>query len=339
MKACLFKRVAVSTSLIMSLGVPATSMALEAPSIKAQGSVDFRMFKDGEGDYKSDVRTKNVEILISQKLAENIRAVIKLEFERQLIKAGEEVSSEFDLEKAIEAAFIEIKNIGGTPTAIIVGKHVMAYGEKMSKMPIKEDSPLHNLNNEGTMIGVTLKLNKDFFGIFDSVEASLFETEKGDLQIGSVDGASVKLSKKITEKIRVHVSGLHKGNGDNDALEDDDRVGVGVVYNDGTYTAFVEGHGLIHSSQYPDAKFAFQGGVSRELGPGQIAMEASYIDNYLTQLGIGYNLYLTQNVTFGPEIRYTWYDEKQDKEDGFTFGARTTVKFGHPDKHDKTLLK
>ena len=339
MKQNLMHRLAVVSSLALFIGSPATSLAkMEAPTIQGKASVDFQMYKGGDGDYEHDLRTKNVELLVSQKITKNIRAVIKLEFERQLIKAGEEVDSSFDLEKAVEAAFIEIKNVGGQPIALVVGKHVMAYGKPLSQLPLNDDAPLHKINKEGTMIGVTLKLDKKFlFDVFDAAAISVYETEKGDLQLGSFDGVSVTLDRALTEKIKMRISGLHKGNGHNDDLGDDNRAGVGFVYNDGTYTAFVEGHVLIDSTQYPDSSFAVAGGVSREYGPGLVALEASYVENALAQIGLGYQLYVTKNVTIGPEIRYTVYED-DEKEDGVSLGVRSTVKFGHPDKHKKTLL-
>jgi hypothetical protein len=304
--------------------------AQEAPfgdrfSVEGDLGANLLMKKNGDGDYKDNLSLRGFEVKFTGKIAENIRLVIKTMLDRELRKDGANVSSDFDLENFIKEAYIKIDNVGGQPIAFVVGKHEIAFGQNHAGMPMYHNNPVYDLAKQDQVIGFTVALNYNLFGLVDSVEASVFETEAGDLSIGDVDGVSIRLTKALSKKITLEVSGMHKGNGD---AEEEQRLSVGLLYRSGSWTAWAEGLYLKNNEAYPDSDFALTGGVSKEMGPGTLTVESTWIQDSLLELGLGYKLYITENVMVGPELRYTVYDGDDLGDGELVFGARTEVTFG-----------
>jgi opacity protein-like surface antigen len=75
-------------------------------------------------------------------------------------------------------------------------------------------------------------------------------------------------------------------------------------------------------------------GLSRKFGPGVATMEITYIDQTLLQLGIGYSLDITENLSVGAEVRHT--HQHSGERDTAVF-VRVTVRLGSSvgkDEHD-----
>ena len=54
-------------------------------------------------------------------------------------------------------------------------------------------------------------------------------------------------------------------------------------------------------------------------------------------MGVGYKLFITKDLTFGPEVRYTLY-EGDAKKDALSVGARLVYTFGDVKKYHKRYL-
>lgn len=299
--------------------------------------IDLIMREDPNGDMEDNLRLKGFEIQLTGKISENIKAVIRTRLDRVLRQNGQDAKSQFDVEDFIKDAYIKITNIGGQPVAFVVGKHKIAFGQNFTEMPITHENPLEGALKQQDVIGFTVALNYNLFELIDTVEFSGFETEAGDLDIGEFDGAALRLSKSINDKIKAQMSYMHKGNGHSDTLEQEDRVSVGMVYQDGAWTAWIEGVYLRNHPKYQQADLAITGGLAYTRGPGTVAVESTYIQHSLTQLGIGYKLFITKDLTFGPEVRYTMYEGGSQK-DALAVGARIVYTFGDSKKYRKRYL-
>ena len=93
-------------------------------------------------------------------------------------------NSDFDLQKFIREAYIEIRNINNIPVAIIIGKQPITFGQNIQEMPGWANSPMRNLQELREVYGLTITLTKSALGLFDQIEYSLFEQESGDLSLG-----------------------------------------------------------------------------------------------------------------------------------------------------------
>lgn len=262
-----------------------------------------------------NLRFKGGKIKITAKLAKHIKLVLGFDLQRELIKNGVEVSDDFDFEDFFKEAYIEIKNVGGQALVFVVGKHEIAFGQDYAGLPIYHNNPVHGAAEYNEVFGFTMRYEMDNF--FDLIEISAFETEKSDLSIGEINGGSVRLTKKMNDKLKAKLSAAR--------IDEETRISLGFVFEEGKWTTWAEGLYVEGSAKYPDAGYMITGGVKRDLGPGRVAVEGSFIQDTLWQLGIGYEMPIADNVTVGPEIRYT---DRENGESGWQVGVRTTIKFG-----------
>lgn len=251
----------------------------------------------------------NALLRISATISDDIKLVIALKLRLIFSEQGAQLPADFDLEKWISEAYITIRNFGGAPVAVIVGKHRIAFGQNISEMPMFEhNSPLYNMTRYDEVIGFTVMLQNVPF--FDLVEISKFETGRGDLDIGEINGSAVRLTKQLTEKIKSEISYMSR--------DSDRTVSLGFVFDDGHWTVWSEG------VYRENSDYGLTIGAAHKLGPGRVMIEGSYLKDSLRQLGIGYELSLQDNVTIGPEVRYTEYD---NGEGAWSLGVRTRIIF------------
>jgi len=301
---------------------------------KIQGRMRVDLGLGLQQDFRDDLRMRDLDLTWSGDLTEQIKVVVKTRlalFFREQGEAAEAVfkNNKFEIEEFFHTAYVQISSIAGLPVAFIVGKHRMAFGQDFTKMPLEQLSPLHSSVEIDQVMGFTLALDDKFFKFLDKIEFSVFESSKGDWSAESLDSYSIRLTKNIGKKLKVTASYMFRGNSYKPGLSTDELLSLGFVYKSGLWTAWLEGLGLFESRQFPNSRFALSGGISRRTGPGDLSVEASYIENYLTQIGIGYLLEVTSSFSLGPEIRYTWYSgAKHD----LMVAIRATYYFG-ADRH------
>lgn len=237
-------------------------------------------------------------------------------------------NDDFSIEEFIEEAFIEIKEVGGSPVAIIVGKQPIPFSQKIEAMPIFSNNPLADLQTINEVYGLTVDLTEGLFGIFDQVEISAFETEKGDLSLGTIDGVSVRLSKMLTDNILLTVGHAEMGN-NHLTTGHERRTTVGLVAesNDGMLVGWVEGMFFSNNPTYPDSSFAITaGGMVRVHRTTDVIVEFNYVEKELNQYAIGTRTALTSNLSLGVEVRYNDYHDNRDND--VVFGVNMTYSFG-----------
>jgi hypothetical protein len=323
------KRILVILALAIALA-PFATFAEEEYSTKAEdlGGV-IRMSVVSQNDIyvdNSDVitadglRHKDI-ITIDAQLTNKIRAVIKMKFTHWFKKNGiNNPENEHKLDNILNQAYIEIREIGGIPMAIVIGKHHIAFGQTFPGMPLYDNDPMFLPSLQDQVIGFTVSLAD--VGFFDLIQISGFETGAGDLDIGTFDGGSVRFSKQVTDKIKAQVSYMYNGHGD---MDEEHRGSIGFVYESGEWTAWMEGIYLNGSAKYPDSDFGITAGVRKQWGPGKVVVQLSYVHEALAQIGLGYIIAINEYLTFGPEVRYTNYND--GRGDDVSIVMRLTYKF------------
>ncbi|MBC7715049.1 MAG: hypothetical protein H7177_17005 [Rhizobacter sp.] len=316
--------------LILSLLLASSFSAFAEPEPKYtwDGNIPFEGLTT-TGPDTENVRLDQAEILLTDQLSENIKASIKLKLDRDLILDGAPLPQNFNFEDFIKAAHIEIKNIGGKPVAIVIGKQEIAYGFDNTLMPIPKESPVHELGVHNEVVGFTVALDTNF-QLFDKMEASVFETKDGDLRIGTIDGYAVRFSKDVSEQIQIKASAMHLGNGDNPELGVENRQDIGIIVKskDGKWTFWNENIHFDNNPDYRDSHFAISAGLSRKMGPGQLSMDATLIPQTLKRVGLGYNVNLSKHIIVGAEANYTTYNPGSETKDGMRYGVSIRYVFG-----------
>jgi len=277
---------------------------------------------------RSSIGLHNSYISLSAAWKDKIRAVVTTKLESIFRENGVGLNDNFSLQEFIKEAYIEVREVGGVPLAIIVGKHPIAFGQNVQAMPLFANNPLAKLQEIKEVYGVTVELTEGLFGLFDKVEISAFETKGGDLELGRIDGVSVRLSKTLTEHWKMTISHAELGNSHlNTGHERRTSVGlIGEALN-GDLIGWVEGIYFSNNPQYPRSNFAITGGIMYRVARGtDVMLEYSYIHKALLELGLAIKTNLTKNLQAGVEVRYRNYVERSEHE--VIFGISLTYRFG-----------
>ncbi len=268
-------------------------------------------------------------VSMSVEWREKIRLVLTGKLEEVFQNNEVEFNEDFDLEKFISEAYIEIREVAGTPMAIIVGKQPIPFGQNVQAMPMFRNNPLVNLQEIDEVYGLTVDLTEGLLGLFDQVEISSFETEAGDLQIGKIDGMSIRMSKMLTEQWLLTASHAQLGN-DHLGTGTEKRTSIGLIgeSEDGSLVGWVEGVLFSNNPEYPNSKFAITVGGQYQIAESTaVVVEYNYVESELHEIGAGVKTELTRNLSVGAEVRYRNY--VTEREDDVIFGITFTYRFGN----------
>lgn len=324
----------ISTVLLAATMLSSSAFAGEVKMPKwldVSGSVNFDVSGKDSSDFERNYRVQDAELRFEIIAREGIKAVVRIELEKQLQElvddhtiTAEQLDQE--LKKMIEEAYIEIQTdkISGLPRAIVaVGKQRMAFGTRLTQLPMFKDGKLYSLLNEEEMIGLTVTLPTNFFGIVDQVAVSLYETGAGDFDISDDKGVSIKASKQLSRNIELAVSGLLKQHG---TADKESRAAVGFVFtsNDGRLQLWSEGVVMKNNPQYANARYGATVGAAMQLGAGAIVVEGSLLENNGQEVALAYNLPVGSYLVLSPEVRLTNSDAG-DKDTVVGIRARLAV--------------
>jgi len=313
----------------------AQSPALLADDLELLGG-DFRVGYEAEinsnastsSDGRDSLNLNSSYISLNAEWKNKIRLVLTAKLEAIFEDNKISFTQDFSLGEFMEEAYIEIKDVGGSPIAVIVGKQPIPFGQNVQAMPLFENNPLASLQEINEVYGLTVDMTEGLFGIFDQVEISAFETEKGDLELGSIDGISVRLSKILTDNILLTLSHAELGNG-HLTTGNERRSSVGLIgeSNDGMLVGWVEGMYFSNNPDYPDSKFGITvGAMVRVHRTTDVIVEFNYVEKELRQYAIGTRTALTESLTLGLEVRYNDYVTSRDDE--VVFGVNLSYAIG-----------
>lgn len=299
-----------------------------APWLKVSGDVNVDATGKKSADYEANLRA-DASLRFEVLVREGIKLVVKARIEQQLRQSGQSQDwQEQELEKVLEEAYIQIDTdkVSGLPRATItLGKHQMAFGQALTELPMFRDALLYNLNAEREMVGMTVTLPTNFLKIVDTVAVSLYEAGAGDFKISDDHGASIKMSKRLSDKVTAQVSGMmkeHAGQSDNET-----RGSIGFVFDggEGSFKVWAEGIVMNHNpSMTDDTVYASQLGASKKLGRGTIVVQYEVLQKTASELTVAYNIPVGSRLTISPEVRMTT-PEGGDTET--QIGVRARVQF------------
>lgn len=275
------------------------------------------------------VRLSNAYVTVKANVGKNLIAKLTLELEQLLRINGVDVPFTLPLERFVKEAQIIIQDIGGVPFAILVGKGEVPFAQNYSAMPMHDDLGVGQSQLKiDQKYMVAIKLDARTLKFIDSLEASVFETDNArDLDLGTVDGASVRIGKKLWKNLKVTGSYAYLGNDDNFA-DEEHRVSLGVIYEDGNWAAWAEGM-LVQSDTFFRPEWVALAGVAYQWGIVQVAAEyqrADFDTNAINSIGLGANIAVAPGVKLGPQANYYFCDNGCGDLDAWTFGGRMSVR-------------
>lgn len=305
LSACGSQNKSEQESQFSSLNLSTSLGAAESPSAKdlggpitLEGKIALdRFFKhtvtNDDTTYNGNTRA---DIKLTINMSENVRAVLRTKLAENHV-TGKMTPEE--LEGWLKEAYIEIHDIDGLPVAFIIGKHAVAFGSKAPAMPVPENDPAFKVQRVEEVMGVTVALSKT--GFFDLIEISAFENEPGDLSVGEINGAAIRFTKKVTDNIVTRVSAMKASRDDG---PDEARAGVGLLYSSGKWTMWADGAYMEGSKLYPNSHWYGVAGVKYGTAQASVTVQATVIENVLSEIGLGASLEVLQNTYLMPEIRY-----------------------------------
>lgn len=324
------KTVALST-LLMSMSTQAFNT--DFLSVSTEGELDFSAVTGSDWDDNSGLSLR-ASMTLEAQLSQAVKAVITAELKEALMANGDwDVDlDDNELEEMVREAYVEIKMINGSPVAFVIGKQEIAFGQNFSGLAMTDrgvNSGIESLSRVDGVVGVTVQLDANFFGLIDSVEASIFENGADDFEVGDMNNASIRLGAQLMENLRASVSYMDQ----EIEGERDRRTSVGVIYKNGDWTAHVEAIGMIDNDDLEDSELAINTGVAYNTGKGTVAVEYTWIEDSLRQLGVSYETQLAPGVKIGPQGTYDLDSEDLTAGVRLSFSQKAKVA-----KKGKTLL-
>ena len=292
---------------------------LQTKWVEFEGTLrlDNDLNPDAHGDPQYNLRTQRFETQTSfrlpgkmpERIAKQILFIIRTRMEQNVIVDGKPQINYIPILDHIKEVYIEIKQVGGLPIAVVWGSTEVAYGQDYPGTIDLQNDAAHGMTDpdRGQVKGFTLALDKKLIPFFDKVEANFFSPNPKltSAPFSHFDGLAFRLTKNLNKYFSTEVSILRKGNSYDPSLEPEADVSFGGVYQRGAWTFWGEGIKMDHAQKYPDAPLGGTMGMSRELGPGEIDLEGTGIKNTLSQYALGYKLFVTKNWSIGPTFRYT----------------------------------
>ena len=321
--------------LLSTMTLSSTSFAQEDDAILLGD--DFKIEYDAEINTNvvdtrnagSGVNLDGSYVSLSAEWKDQVRMVLTGKVEEIFQNNKIEFNEDFDIESFVEEAYIEIREVGGSPVAIIVGKQPIPFGQNVQAMPMFANNPMGGLQEINEVFGLTVDLTEGLLGLFDQVELSAFETKAGDLEIGKIDGMSIRMSKMLTEQWLLTASHSQQGNNHlNTGTERRTSLGLIGETEDGSLVGWVEGILFSNNPEYPNSKFAITvGGQYQVAESTAIVVEYNFVQDEMHEIGAGVKTELTRNLSIGAEVRYR--DYVTDRENDVMFGIVFTYKFGN----------
>jgi hypothetical protein len=278
------------------------------------------------------VALKDSTLTLSVTYKNFVRAVVTAKLRELFRENGinvDDPSMKFD--EFIKEAYIEIRNpgdnniyVGAQPVAIIIGKHKVAFGQHIKTL-FSTENPLDKILKKSEVFGLTVRLEEGLFGA-DMVEASVFESKGGDLELGRINGASVRITKNFQDKL--FVTGSYLTQDENGKREH--RAALGLVYRDvdAGVMAWTEAVYMKDNATFKDSNYVVTGGIlARVHSSTDVFVEFSIIDNLLKEAGLGVNVALTKNIALGAVVKYQDYEDGKGT-DGWMFGLEATILLG-----------
>lgn len=278
---------------------------------------------------EADAYLSGSYVSLSADFKDKIRAVVTTKLDALFKDSSLTLNEQFQLGEFIKEAYIEIRDVGGKPIALVVGKQPMAFGQKVQAMPLFKDNPMEDLQQIQEVYGFTVDLQEGLFGLFDQVEISAFESGAGDLELGKIDGLSVRLSKMLTDHWLLTASHARIGHsGTGNGAESRTSIGLIGETTDGFLVGWAEAIFFSNNPRHQNSNFAFTvGGMIRVSETTDVVIEYNSIKNEVRELGLGIRTALTRNLSAGAEVR--WIDHLDTDNQELTFGVSMTYTFGN----------
>lgn len=296
------------------------------PSSKKGVSVDGQVFTSiSEGSRKIIIRNvgskqldlssggfEDTYLKMNYRASDSLRAAIIGRFYSIYDPYNKEFDSSFNFQRFISDAYIVVEKVANKNVAIVIGKHSMAYGQKIAQLPNNNKNITDSISELDEVIGLSVILNSDDMKIIDSAAVSVFEGGHGDLEVDDFDGIALRVSKTITDKIALSMSYAQYGYDDFDtgASRTSKNASIGILYAHNSWKFWSELFYLDENQVYGQADYAATIGVSKDIAKRhKVSGSYEYINNEAVQYNLGYEFKYTDQAYFGTELRYRDQDD------------------------------
>lgn len=269
------------------------------------GVVNLGAMVNRDGQFSGTMQKSFVQLSLEWR--QRVRAVITARLDHLFDENNVHFTDDFSIGEFIQDAYIEIREVAGSPVAIVVGRQHIPFAQGVEAMPFYKNNPLYELQDIEGVYGFTVNLTQGLFGLFDQAEVSVFESEGGSFKLGRIDGMSLRLSRMITEHWLLTLSHARLGNnhlGD-DARETRTSIGLIGETRDGVIVGWAEGMIITNNPEYVETNLGLTAGVMMNVYRAtDVIVEYSWLQKELQEIALGVSTNLSKRVTLGAEIRY-----------------------------------
>ena len=331
--------VLAATTMVAQIAAAGDTAPVNSHWLRVESEANLDYFAKDSQNYETNLRLQDLRVRLTGKITKHVKAVLTTQIERMLIENGVETSgATFDVERFVEEAYIEVSmnEQSGVPVAVLIGKQAAAFGQQASRLPMFKDNLLYNLTRHEQVIGVSVKLEAKWLEqVLGSLEVSVFDNTQYDLKLGDAAGASIRLSRAITSKLKATASAMAIAKDNNYNWSDaDKRITLGFVYDNGkgSWKTYAEGIYFEGNTAYPNSNWGAQIGAAKWFGFGEAVVEYQYLENVAHEIAAAYNIPVGKNLVVSPEVRYQRKDDGSGDDDT-RLGVRTKVRFDSHQGH------
>ena len=256
----------------------------------------------------------------------NVSADLGLDISHLLEDYSFNVNKDFDMEAFVSKATITVQNINDHLTAVIVGKQIIPFGQRIANLPLPSswDNPVEDIRLIRGVIGITAKLSDlpILEGLVDELELSVFESSTLDFSMEGGLGVAIRLTKTIeSDELEHELSFSYAQKENNHVLwreGTERRASLGIIsetpFTDDTFV-WAEG---IHFENHPiyraPKEWALSTGVVSKISSNTyLSGELTWANNFTKSYATGFWFNLHQKVgsqlLLGAEYRHTKYKD------------------------------
>ena len=245
-------------------------------------------------------------VSLSMAYQERVRAVLTANLGSIIDLENVAFNENVDIEKFVREAYIELRHINNIPVAILIGKQPISFGQNIQEMPAWALGPLRGLQEIREVYGITMTLTESLIGLFDQIDYSIYEQDRGDLRLGKINGHNLRLTKYLNEQILLTIGAQKEENQLNQQNSYQGRIGLVGVNKNGKYIGWAEGIILTNDPQYPESHLALTIGSKYEFYQNSfVVAELNFIQHEILQLGIGLKTLINKTLMAGIDFRVT----------------------------------
>ena len=309
----------LALSATMFLGTNA--IAFDIPDVTLEG--DVRGFGTGAeiGDLTRDVEARDIHLKLAGNITETISYRARLDLAH--LFGLDPASDRF--QEALEAIVITWKRVDNQFVRVIEFGKMSVFGSLVDagNNPILKDSLTYGIRTKGQVMAIAIQTNPELLG--KAISAAVFECVSGNLSFEDCVGFSASVD-RINLGGNFYLNAELMGSQIDSSDDWEKRAKVALIYDggQGDWVGYLEGTAFENVPGAEKSNFAVTAGATLGIGPGDVVVEVSWIEDVAAEAIVAYNVPIGAYLIFSPYIQFQ--EGLNGGADDVTVGANLRAK-------------